>query len=78
MGVLSPTAGSNPLQTLVDQQANAIHLLHSAFTAERKVWGLERESMMLRIASLEQLLKTGDHHRYGQWAWWSECTLTRL
>nr|POE79537.1 hypothetical protein CFP56_07602 [Quercus suber] len=68
---LSPTSNlgimgrsvSHQLQVIVDQQASAIHLLHQAFAAERKVWDLERESLMLRITNLEQLLKTGDHHR---------------
>nr|POE59013.1 hypothetical protein CFP56_24283 [Quercus suber] len=70
-GVLSPDRSqgnmgrsiNSHLQVIVDQQASAIQLLHQAFAAERKVWDLERESLMLRISSLEQLLKTGDHHR---------------
>ncbi|KAF2165403.1 hypothetical protein M409DRAFT_24253 [Zasmidium cellare ATCC 36951] len=49
------------LQILVDQQANAIQLLHEAFGAERQAWSLEKERLYQRIASLEQLLKTGDH-----------------
>lgn len=51
------------LQILVDQQANAIQLLHEAFGAERQAWVLEKERLYQRIASLEQLLKSGDHYR---------------
>lgn len=67
MGRTSPlTPGSmheQHLQILVDQQANAIQLLHEAFGAERRAWSLEKERLYQRIASLEQLLKTGDHWR---------------
>ena len=51
------------LQILVDQQASALQLLHEAFGAERQAWGLEKERLYQRIASLEQLLKSGDHWR---------------
>lgn len=64
MGRLSPGDGSEQhLQVIVDQQANAIQLLHEAFAAERQVWSLERERLHQRIANLERLLKNGDHHR---------------
>ena len=68
MGLLSPQAqGDEPaLQAIVDQQANAIRLLHDAFAAERQVWSLERGSLYQRIAKLEQLLKNRDHHRCGR------------
>ncbi|KAI6823326.1 hypothetical protein KC340_g11831 [Hortaea werneckii] len=64
MGLSSPQAqGDEPaLQAIVDQQANAIQLLHDAFAAERQVWSLERGSLYQRIAKLEQLLKNRDHH----------------
>ncbi|TKA65164.1 hypothetical protein B0A55_09664 [Friedmanniomyces simplex] len=65
MGLMSPQAhgeGEMDLQVIVDQQANALQLLHEAFAAERQVWSLEKERMYQRIASLEQLLKTRDHH----------------
>lgn len=67
MGRASPLSPSSMheqhLQILVDQQANAIQLLHEAFGAERQVWGLEKERLYQRIASLEHLLKSGDHWR---------------
>lgn len=68
MGLASPQAqGDGPaLQTIVDQQANAIQLLHDAFAAERQVWSLERGSLYQRIAKLEQLLKNRDHYRCGK------------
>lgn len=68
MGLSSPQAqGDEPaLQAIVDQQANAIQLLHDAFAAERQVWSLERGSLYQRIAKLEQLLKNRDHHRCGR------------
>ncbi|RMX98075.1 hypothetical protein D0867_12564 [Hortaea werneckii] len=64
MGLASPQAqGDEPaLQIIVDQQANAIQLLHDAFAAERQVWSLERGSLYQRIAKLEQLLKNRDHY----------------
>ncbi|KAI6824509.1 hypothetical protein KC340_g12319 [Hortaea werneckii] len=64
MGLSSPQAqGDEPaLQAIVDQQANAIRLLHDAFAAERQVWSLERGSLYQRITKLEQLLKNRDHH----------------
>lgn len=67
MGLTSPEApgSEQDLQLIVDQQANAIHLLHEAFAAERQVWCLEKERLYQRIASLEHLLRRRDHHRYG-------------
>lgn len=61
MGLTSPQ--EQDLQVIVDQQANAIQLLHEAFAAERQVWSLEKDRLYQRIASLEQLLKTRDHYR---------------
>ena len=65
MGRLSPSQpGEIPdLQVVVDQQASALQLLHAAFAAERQTWTLERDRLYHRIASLEQLLKTGDGYR---------------
>lgn len=64
MDRLSPGSGSKQhLQLIVDQQSNAIQLLHEAFAAERQVWSLEKERLYQRIANLERLLKTGDHYR---------------
>lgn len=60
MGLTSPQ--EQDLQVIVDQQANAIQLLHEAFAAERQVWSLEKDRLYQRIASLEQLLKTRDHY----------------
>jgi len=64
MGILSPqpTGTELDLQAIIDQQANALQLLHMAFAAERQAWSLERERMHQRIASLESLLRNGDHH----------------
>ncbi|KAK3109375.1 hypothetical protein LTR53_017434 [Teratosphaeriaceae sp. CCFEE 6253] len=65
MGIMSPQASAGAemdLQVVVDQQASAIQLLHDAFAAERQAWSLERERLYYRIGSLEQLLKTRDHH----------------
>jgi len=68
MGLLSPdvSSGEQRLQVIVDQQANAIRLLHEAFAAERQVWSLEKERLHQRIGSLEQLLKTHDHYRWAR------------
>ena len=64
MGRLSPFSGGTlDLQAIVDQQTNAIQLLHEAFAAERQVWSLEKDRLYQRIASLETLLKSGDHWR---------------
>ena len=62
MGIMSPQ-GERDLQVIVDQQASAMDRLHEAFAAERQVWSLEKDWLHQRIASLEQLLKTRDHHR---------------
>ncbi|KAK5133227.1 hypothetical protein LTR08_008062 [Meristemomyces frigidus] len=64
MGLTSPQApgSEQDLQLIVDQQANALHLLHDAFAAERRVWSMEKGRLYSRIASLEQLLKTRDHY----------------
>lgn len=56
-------ASEQHLQVIVDQQTNAIQLLHEAFAAERQVWSLEKERLYQRIASLEKLLRNGDHYR---------------
>lgn len=63
---MSPQEHGNErdLQVIVDQQANAIQLLHNAFAAERQVWVLEKERLYQRIDRLEQLLKNRDHYRY--------------
>ncbi|KAK3676202.1 hypothetical protein LTR78_003952 [Recurvomyces mirabilis] len=60
-GIMSPR-GEQDLQVIVDQQASAMDRLHEAFAAERQVWNLEKDWLHQRIASLEQLLKTRDHH----------------
>ena len=67
MGLTSPQAPESELdlQMIVDQQASALQLLHDAFAAERQVWSLEKDRLYNRITSLEQLLKTRDHYRYG-------------
>ncbi|EMC99060.1 hypothetical protein BAUCODRAFT_64864 [Baudoinia panamericana UAMH 10762] len=65
MGLTSPQAPDSEqgLQVIVDQQSNAIQLLHEAFAAERQVWSLEKDRLYQRIASLEKLLlKTRDHY----------------
>jgi len=72
MGLTSPQAPGSELdlQGIVDQQANAIQLLHDAFAAERRVWSLEKDRLYQRIAGLEELLKSRGHHRYGtSWTW---------
>ena len=68
MGLTSPQAPESELdlQMIVDQQASALQSLHDAFAAERQVWSLERDRLYNRITSLERLLKTRDHHRYGR------------
>ncbi|KAK5108771.1 hypothetical protein LTR62_007831 [Meristemomyces frigidus] len=50
------------LQKVVDQQSSAIDRLHDAFGAERQAWVSEKAWLYQRISSLEQLLKTRDHH----------------
>ncbi|WPH02983.1 Hypothetical protein R9X50_00585500 [Acrodontium crateriforme] len=59
MGFASPVPD---LQIIVDQQAVALNKLHEAFMEERRVWDLQKEQLNRRIACLERLLKTGDHH----------------
>ncbi|EME83820.1 uncharacterized protein MYCFIDRAFT_207071, partial [Pseudocercospora fijiensis CIRAD86] len=63
MGRLSPLSESPlDLQAIIEKQAEAIKHLHIAFAVERESWELERKSFYNRIASLEQLLKNGEHH----------------
>ncbi|KXT17515.1 hypothetical protein AC579_3201 [Pseudocercospora musae] len=63
MGRLSPLSESPlDLQAIIEKQADAIKHLHKAFAVERESWDLERKSFHNRIASLEQLLKNGEHH----------------
>ncbi|KAF7188870.1 hypothetical protein HII31_09793 [Pseudocercospora fuligena] len=64
MGRLSPLSESPlDLQAIIEKQAEAIKHLHKAFAVERESWDLERKRFHNRIASLEQLLKNGEHHR---------------
>jgi hypothetical protein len=65
MSRISPAEASSEghLLMIIDQQNHAISLLHDAFAAERQVWGMEKERLYQRIANLERLLKSGNHHR---------------
>lgn len=67
MGLTSPQAPESErgLQQIVDQQATTITKIHEAFAEERRVWVLEKTRFLHRIAMLEQLLRTNDHHRCG-------------
>ena len=79
MALTSPQApeSEQDLQVIVDQQASALQLLHDAFAAERQVWSLEKDRLYNRIASLERLLKTRDHYRYGSsWRIFAAGTVT--
>ncbi|KAF2215523.1 hypothetical protein CERZMDRAFT_110172 [Cercospora zeae-maydis SCOH1-5] len=63
MGRFSPPSESPlALQAIIDKQAEALRQLHKAFQAERESWDLERQRFFERICSLEQLLKSGEHH----------------
>lgn len=66
--IMSPNGsifGDSPdLQAIIQKQAAAITKLHSAFAAEREAWTCERESLYLRISSLEKLLMSNSGHRY--------------
>ena len=64
MGVHQGDAGA--LQRVVEKQANAIKALHVAFDAESEAWTAERDSLHLRIGSLEKLLMAGNSHRYAR------------
>ncbi|KAM3417047.1 hypothetical protein BST61_g8628 [Cercospora zeina] len=63
MGRMTPLSESPlALQAIIDKQAEALRQLHKAFQAERESWDLERQRFFERICSLEQLLKSGEHH----------------
>jgi hypothetical protein len=62
-----PQASHDPqqLQIVIDQQAAALQMFHSAHAAEREAWYSERDRLYARITSLEKLLRAREGHRYG-------------